>query len=307
MPVRTEDLTDAERQLIASLPAPPPIAQIRSTNVWIVEWLPSGELQTGRLLHEWLTCRRPGWSRHYACANKEQVIHAIEEAIAFAARSNLAPVLHLEAHGGNHGIGLPDGSELLTWDELTTPLQHLNMATQCNLVLVVAACVGFAGVQALQRGPRAPAIALVGPDATVMADDLLRGAKAFYPRWMAPNPNFQDITADASRAAGTVTFELEPFAVLFHEALTEWLVMSLRPGQGGRRRQHLHHPQRTKPSLSVSEIDKRQASIPLGVLVDKLQRLWDEMFMIDLYPANRERFGVDMRATLEVIGRSHIG
>ena len=31
------------------------------------------------------------------------------------------------------------------------------------------------------------------------------------------------------------------------------------------------------------------------------QGVWDEMFMIDLYPQNRERFGINMTAIVEVI------
>lgn len=208
--MRADDLTDAERQILESLPAPPPTAEIRATNVWIVEWLPPNELQTGRLLHEWIIDRRPGWSAYYSCRDKAQVIQTIERATARAQHSNLVPVLHLEAHGGDAGIGLPDGSELLTWEELTTPLQQLNLATRCNLVVVVAACTGFAGIQALRRGPRAPAIALVGPDAPVMPRNLLCGATEFYRRWTDTNPNLQDIAVSASRAAGTVTFEVEP-------------------------------------------------------------------------------------------------
>ena len=48
------DLTAAEQSLFDSLPGPPVSAVIRSTNIWIIEWLPSDEQRTGRLLHEWM-------------------------------------------------------------------------------------------------------------------------------------------------------------------------------------------------------------------------------------------------------------
>jgi hypothetical protein len=300
-----DDLTDAERQFFEGLPAPPATAEIRATNVWIVEWLPGNELKTGRLLHEWMNAWRAGWSAYYCCANKTQVLQAIERATACAQRSHMAPVLHLEAHGGDVGIGLPDGSELLTWDELTGPLQQLNFATCCNLVVVVAACTGFAGVQALRRGPRAPAIALVGPDATVMPRDLLSAATAFYKRWAGTNPNLQDIAAGASQVARTVTFEVEPFALLFYEALVEWLIVSLRPSERSRRAQEVRERLLAEGSLSVSEMDRRVASIAPARSWTKLQRVWDEMFMIDLHPQNRERFGLDMKAVVEQIIESH--
>lgn len=306
--LKEDDLTDAERQLFESLPGPPATAEIRSTNVWIVEWLPPNERHTGRLLHEWMRDRRPGWSAYYSCRNKAQVIQAIERATARAEHSDMVPVLHLEAHGGDVGLGGPDGtgcSELLTWDELTNPLQQLNLATRCNLVVFVAACTGFAGIQALRRGPRAPAIALVGPDDSVMPRNLLCGAKEFYRRWMDKNPkNLQDIAVSASREAGTVAFELEPFAVLAYEALVEWLITSIRPAERLRRTEQMRQRMLADTVLSALEIEHRLASLPSVASWVALQKMWDEMFMIDLYPRNRERFGVDMRAIADVITES---
>lgn len=299
------DLTDAERRFFEGLPAPPATAEITATNLWIVEWLPPNELKTGHLLHQRMNSWRAGWSVYHWCENKTQVIQAIERATARAQRSPMAPVLHLEAHGGNAGIGLPDGSELLTWDELTGPLQQLNLATCCNLVVVVAACTGFAGVQALRRGPRAPAIALVGPDAPVMPRDLLSAATAFYSRWASANPSLQAIAAGASQAARAVTFEVEPFALLFYEAFVEWLIVSLRPSERSRRAQEVRERLLAEASLSASEIDQRVASIAPARSSAKLQQVWDEMFMLDLYPKNRERFGLDMKAIVEMIIERH--
>ena len=113
--------------------------------------------------------------------------------------------------------------ELLTWNELTEPLQKLNLVTCCNLVVVVAACIGFAGIKALVRGPKAPAIALVGPDAPIMTSNLLSATKEFYRRWMDDDPKLDEIAISASRAAGTVSFEWEPFAVLAYDAFSEEL------------------------------------------------------------------------------------
>ena len=305
--LRDNELTDCERELIESLPGPPTTAEIRATNVWIVEWLPADEQHTGRLLHEWMKDRRPGWSAHYSCKNQAQVIQAIERATVRAQHSKMIPVLHLEAHGGDVGLEGPDGtgrSALLTWEELTDPLQQLNLVTRCNLVVVVAACTGFAGIRALCRGPRAPAIALVGPDANVMPRNLLGGTKEFYRRWMEKNPKLEDIAGSASREAGTVAFEWEPFAVLFYEALVEWLITSMRTAERLGRREHMRQRMLADTALSASDIEDRLAFLPTAPSWVALQQMWDEMFMIDLYPHNRARFGVDMRTIVEVITES---
>jgi hypothetical protein len=92
-------------------------------------------------------------------------------------------VLHLEAHGDAEGLEGPDGAggrELLRWEELTEPLRNLNVATRCNLVLVAAACTGFAAVKAFKKGPRAPALALVGPLEPIGSGRLLAALKEYY-------------------------------------------------------------------------------------------------------------------------------
>lgn len=299
-----DDLTDREQEILKSLPGPPETAEIRTTHVWIIEWLFPNDPPTGRLLHEWMNAHRPGWSAYQQCRSKADVIRSIERATVRAQQSNMTPVLHLETHGGDVGLGGPDQSgflELLTWDEITNPLQELNVATHCNLVVFVAACIGFAGVQALRRGPRAPAVALVGPDADVEPSNLFAGTKEFYRRWTDKSPRLEDVTVSASREAGTVSFELEPFAALFYEAFVEQLITSIRPSEHHRRNERLRRRMLQSTALSASEVEEQLAFLPTLPSWTVLQEIWDKMFMIDLYPENRERFGLDVKAIVEII------
>lgn len=298
------DLSDVERELFRKLPKPPTTATIRTTNIWIVEWLPSGEQPTGLLLHEWMKERRQGWSAFSMCKSKLDVIRAIEQATNQAQQTGMIPVLHIEAHGGQDGLEGPDGTggtELLDWDELTQPLQHLNAATHCNLIVVVAACVGFAGVKALVRGPRAPAIALVGPGATVTSRDLFSGARELYRRWQDDAPILDEIAASATQQVGTVTFEVEPFAILAYEASVEQLIVSMRPHEQRMRRDRIRQKMLAENKWSAAEIEHRLAHLRRSAPPKELQRIWDEMFMIDLYPENQERFGVDMIGIAELL------
>jgi hypothetical protein len=126
-------LTDAERKLFDSLPGPPVEAVVKSTNIWIIEWLPTSDKRTGKLLHEWMQERRPGWSNYSECTSKLEVLSSIKRARNFAKHYNAIPVLHLEAHGDKNGLQGPaadGGREFLLWDELTEPLQELNLATR---------------------------------------------------------------------------------------------------------------------------------------------------------------------------------
>jgi hypothetical protein len=213
----------------------------------------------------------------------------------------MKPVLHLEAHGDADGDGLagPDGNggrELLRWDELTDPLQRLNLATNCNLVVVVAACTGFAAIQAFYRGPRAPAVALVGPDAPVTSSNLLWATKEFYRRWTDGSANLDHIAKSASHEVAPVVFVCEPFAILAYEAMMKSLIISMRPEEQRLRLERMRH--RMPEGV---ELEHRLALLPPLPPAAELQRLWDEMFLIDRYPENRERFGIDIGVIVGLI------
>lgn len=276
-------LTSDEQELYDKLPGPPIQAIIKTTNIWIIEWLPKDDQHTGRLLHEWMENIRPRWSYYFRCSSKLEVLSAINRATSLARKHKMIPVLHFESHGNKTGLVGPDskrGVELLSWDELNRPLQSLNLETRCNLVVFVAACSGFAGVKALTRGPLAPAIALIGPNDIIQTSSLLHGTKEFYRRLMDESPRFEEMTMSASRESENAYFNWEPFAVLAYDALAEQLIFSRRESQ--QRKQ-------------IERMRKRNLEATI------IQQFWNTMFMIDKYPENRERFGVNWFEVFETV------
>lgn len=295
-------LTNSEIDLRDRLPGPPAMAEFRVTDVWIIEWLLPGEQKTGKLLHDWIQEQRPGCSTYSPCKSKMDVFAAIEGAITRAQQSKIIPVLHLEAHGDEDGLNDGSGGPgLLRWNELTAPLQRLNLTTACNLVVFVAACTGFAAIKTFREGPRAPALALVGPDRSLTGSDILRGTKEFYRRWIDGCRKLDDIVDNASREVEPVTFKLEPFAFLAFDAMAKWLINLARPDEQHRHIESIRRRMRDLNKFTETEIERKLSHfspVPSGPY---LQRQWDMLFMIDLCPANRERFGVDMAAVLEIV------
>ncbi|PHR48634.1 hypothetical protein [Cycloclasticus sp.] len=289
------NLTESEKTLIESLPKPPAVARLHVTNIWIIEWLSIGERRTGEELHDWMEQQRPGWSIYNRCTSKEEVIRSIERAAYSTQQNGMAPVLHIEAHGNLIGIApsRDKQAELLRWEELTLPLQQLNIATKCNLVIVVAACLGFAAIQALTQSPRAPAIALVGTDATVNESDLLLGTKEFYRCIRGENSRLTEIAETSSREMCSTDFEVEPFAMLAYEALVEQVIKRIRPVERHALIEKLRNRMHRETSFSMDVIERRLSQLPDIPPSADLQETWDQMFMIDIYPTNEERFGLN--------------
>jgi len=276
-----------------------------------LEWLHPEDRMTGEQLHGWLEQQRPSWSKYISCGSKAEVLAALVTITDRAIQSKLIPLLHLEAHGDKDGLEGSDGAggaEFLSWKELADPLQQLNLAPSCNLVIFIAACTGFAGIKAFYRGPRAPAVALVGPVDRIVDGDLLRGTKEFYRRLRDPNPRLIDVVASASSEAGPVGFEVEPFAILAFEAMAQTLIASLRHDERSRRADKLRQRMQATQQLTSSETENRLSTLPVIPLAADLQLEWNTLFMIDLWPENREKFAVDMTLVRETLlaGEQHV-
>lgn len=281
MHIEDSEFNDFEEELLASLPKPAIAGIITTSNVWIVEWLYDSDRKTGAELHSYLSEKRPGWSKHYPCHSKNEFLEAIRSAVIFARENSANPILHLEAHGGLDGLEGPDtilGNAFVSWEELTPLLQQLNIETRANLVLVTAACTGFAAVLAAACGPQAPCIAIVGPSSTVNPSELLKSMKEFYRGWMGGKPKLEDIAANASRElTSSALIDTESFVDTAYQSMIELVVERTRPDGPWLEKQFLLW------------------------LPKRMQKYWNQLFMIDIYPENKSRLWFDVRSCIAKI------
>ncbi|MVF23704.1 hypothetical protein EVC37_19115 [Methylocaldum sp. BRCS4] len=97
---------------------------------------------------------------------------------------------------------------------------------------------------------------------------------------------------------------MEPFALLAFEAMAKSLIVSLRPDERSRRAECCRQRMRALAHFSDTEIEHQISLLPPMPTAKELQLIWDELFMIDLWPANRERFGIDMAAIVATLSGS---
>ena len=214
---------------LAGPPKPLALSVIRPEKIVILEWLFETDRRTGHELNVWLQNHFPGWSTYFPCRTKRDVHNAIRSAIRLCRAQDIVPVLHIEAHGSPLGLHGPDrhGTEdTASWEELTEPLQILNLASACNLIVFIAACIGFAGIQAFHRGPRSPALALIGPDDDVEPNPLLNGSKEFYRRMRDIGWSISAAAESASREMAPIGLEVEPFATMALDSMVRSLLIS---------------------------------------------------------------------------------
>jgi len=269
---------------------------LRVTNIWIVQWLASGEPETGAELADWANQRRSGWAEFYRCQTKQEVFDAIATAAAHARTEGGSPILHIEAHGNETGIAPEqNGSSYILWEELTEPLQRVNEASGCNLLIVMAACIGNAAVKALRRGPRAPAIVVIGPTDEILPTRLFDASKELYWVISAGDASIDAIVSGMSSESGTVPFVEHRFPAIAYDVLVSALIKSARPEEIEKRKARAIQFFTENRGMSTVQAEAAMRQHPESFEgIKESQQIWDEMFCIDICPENKERFKLDM-------------
>jgi hypothetical protein len=151
--------------------------------VHIIEWLNAGDAMTGESLFRQLepvaTASTPRVAVDFhRIDTSDQLIALLRRFETEYTASRRTPILHIETHGDTRGIGTGFG---IDWPALTEELIPLNQLTGLNLVVVMAACEGFHGVQMLQPDRRAAAFrGLIGPNRPVTEGEVEDACLAFY-------------------------------------------------------------------------------------------------------------------------------
>ncbi len=115
--------------------------------VWFVESLTTDDVHTARRLRENLQDLLAARSRRLRVVMRSPTSRAaffeiLDELRASVESSGLNPILDIECHGDDErGLILADQT-WVPWGELKCKLEAINLASRCNLILVLGCCFG---------------------------------------------------------------------------------------------------------------------------------------------------------------------
>jgi len=112
------------------------------------------------------------------CGNRRQFFSSLRR-LADHCADGYRPVLHVDAHG-SQAQGLRVGSDLVSWAELGERLARINAKTRNGLGVVLAACHGIYGIDALDIERPSPFAYLVGPPDVISQGALRDAMSRFY-------------------------------------------------------------------------------------------------------------------------------
>lgn len=154
--------------------------------VWVLESLPDGEYRTGKELYDGILLPRhrrdPGLLVEFVdVADREGLFRSLEQIRSTLASTGQVPLIHFETHGNEQGLGLKSG-EFVCYEELCPVLREINILSQDNLFVVVAACQGSYLAFMLKDSltDPCPFWGICGPSVEITAGDVIAGYSAFY-------------------------------------------------------------------------------------------------------------------------------
>lgn len=266
---------------------------MRFNQIMIVDSIPVGERNTARQLYEDVSLRAALFAPAPAVVfrrieNAHQFLELLPELAAAAEAERIFPVLHIECHGNEDGLGFSDGS-FATWAEMKESLIRLNVATEMNLLVVVAACVGSAITKTLGMTDRAPLHGLIGPTRNVMPDELMRSYLALYETLL--NTKSARLAVNAMRDTTPDTFIYRSaewvFQYVWDNYQKTWETPEARLERGRRMAGVL-----PEGFIRPEEI----AQLLADMNPQFFERFRRKFFLCDLYPGHEARFTVQYEA-----------
>ncbi len=157
---------------------------IASFAVIIIESLAENDVKTGSILHrevvKYKKFQEPELTSELYHVSSKVGLQLLLTTIAERIKINkLFPIIHIETHGGEEGIVLKSGEEVL-WSELIPYFRDINILLGNELVLIMSMCVGLKILGVVMPDERAPFRAIVAASNDVSQIDLRNGFESFY-------------------------------------------------------------------------------------------------------------------------------
>jgi hypothetical protein len=282
-------------------------AALQVGRVFIVEWLRAGDQKTGWQLFDVLQpvglMSTPDVLVSFTRVNNRvEFVDYLRSLQGVVGTDNRVPLLHVDAHGSDDGLGTGDDDEVL-WPEMMELLTPLNERTGLRLSVVLAACHGLWGLKMAQPATRAAFLALLGPNREITNGETSRGFLAFYQSLFATRKISAALRAmNDAVDPNTPVFQLVDAEMLFKDVWAHF-VETLCRGDALERRidavvvKGVHRSKVEKGGMWAHEVERLRvlARRELEAVEQQFVHYRRQFFFIDLFPDNDRRFPITLQ------------
>jgi hypothetical protein len=282
----------------------------RFNGIAILDAIPTGELNTARRLHEDLkdiaNYIAAGLEvRYFRIDTLEDLESGISQLLREATDSGLKPWLHIEGHGLVDERGFSTANTFhCTWTRLRELITPLNVATDFNVVLVLATCFGGSFARAITTVDRAPVLGLIGPTREITIGEVEIDFPAFYQTFFKTASLKEAIAALSARAQSNLYYRTtaEQF---FYDVWASYKRNACSERQIDERARRMYRQAKSQNlprTPGIGQLRRRLRSEEKRLF----EKYRDRYFMYDINTSNRTRFPVTYKeAEIYVSGRGH--
>lgn len=142
------------------------VRSFRFNSIIVIESLPANDTQTGTILYNdllrWKAQQLDFLSaRHFAIANRRELLDLLNAIHERSIEAGLHPILHFEIHGNPNGLVLAAG-ETIPWKEIATLLRQINIVVKNELFVSLVTCYGAYLFGEAHPGQPAPFFGFIG-------------------------------------------------------------------------------------------------------------------------------------------------
>jgi hypothetical protein len=259
--------------------------------VCIIESLPDSDRKTGRELYEDVLSiekiKDPSLTiKYYDVDNKQDLFNRLHLISRYIRCTGKIPLIHFETHGHKDFLQVKSG-ENINYDELLSNLRPINILTQNNLFIVVAACYGGYMPYTLHKFllERCPFFGILGPMERLSAVEIIKGYTAFYQELL----NTNDINSAVKKlkeaiSSKVVEYYAIPSEYLFMKAFKNYIEIQCSKENAEKRAEKI--VKEVKCTLG-KDIDINQTveliCSPENIFKD-YERIKNRFFMRDMFP-----------------------
>lgn len=162
------------------------MSDIKINSIFVIESL-SQEKKTGEeLFHDIISkfeyFSEGFQSKYISVSNRKEFFQLIEQIVSLTENNNYKPIIHIECHGDEEkqGLILNPSKELITWNELETPLRKINIVLKNSLLITLGVCYGSELQIITDIEKPASFFGLITPKEKIYNTEILQGYNEFY-------------------------------------------------------------------------------------------------------------------------------
>jgi hypothetical protein len=141
-----------------------------NNSIVIIKSLKSNETDTATTLHDHLQsisdAKSPRVEFHDA-KSKQDVLDILDE-VKEKSKGGMKPILHFETHGNkDFGLHIAASNEFISWRELADKFREINVVSNNNLGVVMAACFGLHAIKPITIFEASPYFILISSESPI--------------------------------------------------------------------------------------------------------------------------------------------